>query len=134
MPGEACLFCRERITSKMIELESLSPEEWQVLADEGYAPQLEGNSPAVIPFTTTVAAQAVSELLHRLTGFMGDKRHSSEVLMFFHEGAIRTNRTPSGAECLCLQQALWGRGDGRDFLGLTWPEPEGERKEALLIA
>lgn len=132
MPGEACLFCRERITSKMIELESLSPEEWQVMADEGYAPQIEGNSPAVIPFTTAVAAQAVSEFLHRLTGFMGDERHSSEVLMFFHEGAIRTNRTPSGAECLCSQQALWGRSDGRDFLGLTWPEPEGERKEALL--
>lgn len=31
-------------------------------------------APAVIPFTTAVAAQAVTELLHRLTGFMGPIR------------------------------------------------------------
>lgn len=133
MPGEACLFCRERITSKMIELESLSPGEWQVLADEGYAPRLEVNNPAVIPFTTAVAAQAVSEFLHRLTGFMGDERRSSEALMFFHETAIKTNRTSPDANCLCSQESLWGRGDGRDFLGLTWPEPEGEREDASLL-
>ena len=105
----------------MIRLESLSPDEWQLLADENYAPQLETENPAVITFTTAVAAQAVSEFLHRLTGFMGEERRSSEVLMFFHESTVRTNRTPSIPECLCAQRELWGRGDGRDFLGLLWP-------------
>jgi len=130
IPGEACLFCRERISSEVMRLESLSPTEWQVLADEGYAPELEINNPAVIPFTTAVASQAVSELLHRLTGFMGPERRSSEVLMFFHETSIRTNRAPPGADCLCSQLGLWGRGDGsgRDFLGLTWPEVAEERE------
>lgn len=121
MPGEACLFCRERISAEMIRLEALSPEEWQLLADENYAPQLETENPAVIPFTTAVAAQAVSEFLHRLTGFMGEERRSSEVLMFFHESTVRTNRTPSKPDCLCAQKDVWGRGDERDFLGLLWP-------------
>lgn len=123
IPGEACLFCRGGISAKIISLESLSPEEWQLLADENYAPQLETENPAVITFTTAVATQAVSEFLHRLTGFMGVERQSSEVLMFFHESTIRTNRTPPAEGCLCTKQDLWGRGDGRDFLGLMWPEP-----------
>jgi molybdopterin/thiamine biosynthesis adenylyltransferase len=126
MPGESCLFCRERISAEMIRLESLSPEEQQLLADEHYAPQLETENPAVITFTTAVAAQAVSEFLHRLTGFMGEERHSSEVLMLFHESTVRTNRTPSTVGCICAHRELWGRGDGRDFLGLLWPVPSEE--------
>lgn len=121
MPGEACLFCRGRISPEMIALESLSPEEWQLLADEHYAPELETENPAVITFTTAVAAQAVSELLHRLTGFMGEQRRSSEVLMLFHESQVRTNRTPSEPGCLCAQEDLWGTGDRKPFLGLFWP-------------
>lgn len=134
IPGEACLFCRGRISPEMIRLESLSPEEQRVLADEGYAPQLEGNNPAVIPFTTAVAAQAVSEFVHRLTGFMGEERRSSEVLMLFHESSVRKNRTPPEADCLCSQRELWGRGDGRDFLGLTWPKLEEESEPGSLAA
>jgi len=123
IPGEACLFCRERITSKMIQLESLSPEERQLLADQDYAPELETDNPAVITFTTAVAAQAISDLLHRLTGFMGEERQSSEVLMFFHESTVKTNRTPASPICICTKREFWGVGDTRDFLGLMWPEP-----------
>jgi hypothetical protein len=126
MPGEACLFCRGRISADMIRLESLSPEEWQLLADEDYAPQLDTEDPAIITFTTAVAAQSVSEFLHRLTGFMGEERRSSEVLMFFHESTVRTNRAPSDPECLCAQKEMWGSGDGRDFLGLMWAKPSSE--------
>ncbi len=126
LPGEACLFCRERISSDAIRLESLSPEERQLLVDEHYAPQLETENPAVITFTTAVAALAVSEFLHRLTGFMGEGRQSSEVLMFFHESMVRTNRTPSKPDCICTKTELWGVGDRRDFLGLTWLEQVGE--------
>lgn len=126
LPGEACLFCRERISSDAIRLESLSPRERQLLADEHYAPELETENPAVITFTTAVAAQAVSEFLHRLTGFMGEGRRSSEVLMFFHETMIRTNRTSPKPDCICTETDLWGVGDRRDFLGLTWPNQVGE--------
>jgi hypothetical protein len=124
MPGEACLFCRRRISAEMIRLESLSPEEWERLADEHYAPELQDPAPAVIPFTTTAAAQGVQELLHRLTGFMGEDRHSSETLMMFHERTVRTNRTPAHPECLCSQRKNWGKGDRRDFLDVMWPASE----------
>lgn len=120
LPGEACLFCRGRISSDGVANESLSDEERAALAAEGYAPELPTPSPAVVAFTSAVASIAVSELLHRLTGFMGDERESSEVLLFFDKSRMRTNRALLGAECLCNQRQLWGRGDSRSFLGLTW--------------
>jgi len=119
-PGEACLFCRERIKSETIRLEGLRPEDRAGLVREGYAVELETNAPAVITFTTAVAAQAVSELLHRLTGFMGGDRASTEVLYRFHETAMSRNRQPANANCLCSQRKLWGRGDSRYFLDLSW--------------
>lgn len=124
MPGEACLFCRGRISTQMIGLEALSPEQWQALADEAYAPELETANPAVIPFTTGVATQAVTELLHRLTGFMGADRHSSEILLRFHETDLRTNRHPPSSTCQCADAKYWGRGDQRAFLDLSWPDAE----------
>jgi molybdopterin/thiamine biosynthesis adenylyltransferase/proteasome lid subunit RPN8/RPN11 len=132
LPGEACLFCRERISAETIRLESLTLNERRALADEGYAPELETPAPAVIPFTTAVAAQAVTELLHRLTGFMGEDRRSSEVLLVFSESRTRTNRQPPNPECLCAKRAVWGRGDTRRFLDMSWPEqaaPRGKSAE-----
>jgi molybdopterin/thiamine biosynthesis adenylyltransferase len=123
MPGEACLFCRGRISSEMIRLESLTPGEWQALADEKYAPEIDGPAPAVIPFTTAVAAQGVSELLQRLTGFMGGERRSSEVLLLLDQSRTRTNKLDPKPECLCAQTTLWGRGDTKRFLGVNWAEP-----------
>lgn len=121
LPNEACLFCRQRISPKIIMLESLTPEEWAARADEDYAPELDTTAPAVIPYTTAVAAQAVSELLHRLTGFMGEERVSSETLILFHEPSIKTNRVKPVAGCLCTQRNNWGLGDRRSFLDLMWP-------------
>lgn len=119
-PGEACLFCRRRIAPEMIRLESLTTQERRSLADENYAPELEAPAPAVVTFTTAVAAQAVSELLHRLTGFMGSARNSSETLLLFHESTTTTNRPAPDVECLCTQKQNWAKGDRRSFLDLVW--------------
>jgi hypothetical protein len=105
-----------------IAAETMSPEERQVRVDEDYAPELEMDAPAVITFTTSVAAQAVNAFLHRLTGFMGPDRRSSEILIRFHDLETRTNRTPADTGCCCMQRKLWGSGDRRDFLGLVWTE------------
>lgn len=121
-PGVACLFCRKRISAKAIQQESLSALEREGLAREGYAPELRDRAPAVIPFTTAVAAQAITELLHRLTGFMGSDRKSTEILLFFHASEIKRNSKSSEEECLCTQKSNWGRGDSRDFLGMVWGE------------
>ena len=120
MPGEACLFCRGRITPEGIRIENLPEEERRNLIDEGYAPELETRNPAVVMFTTAVAAQAVTELMHRLTGFMGEERRSTEVLQLFHTSTVRTNRTSADASCLCMKKEFWGAGDSRDFLGMMW--------------
>ena len=120
LPGEACLFCRGTITAKHIRAETLPPEQRAREIHEGYAPELTTDEPAVVMFTTAVAAQAVSELLHRLTGFMGEERVSSEALLHFHEARVHTNRMKPKADCLCQQRHHWGRGDSRNFLGLTW--------------
>lgn len=108
-PGEACLFCRGRISPEMIRLESLSSEQRQALADENYAPELEGPAPAVIAFTTAVAAQAVSEFLQRLTGFMGPDRKSTEAQLLLSESRLRTNRETAGPECLCSREVVGSR-------------------------
>ena len=119
--GEACLFCRGRISSEMIRIESLSDEDRRSQIRDGYAPGLEESAPAVIAFTTATASAAISELLHRLTGFMGDERQSSEVLLAFDQSRVRTNRLEPRDGCFCGDQTLWGRGDAHPFLDLVWP-------------
>lgn len=120
LPGEACLFCRERISPERIRLEQLPEAERRGLVAEGYAPELGTRDPAVVMFTTAVAAQAVTELVHRLTSFLGDERRSTEVLQRFLSTETRKNRQGPAAGCLCTQEVLWGSGDGPDFLGVMW--------------
>jgi molybdopterin/thiamine biosynthesis adenylyltransferase len=120
LPGEACLFCRSRIDPSVIRAESLPLDQRDHELEEGYITGLATEEPAVIMFTTAVAAQAVSEMLHRVTGFMGKERCSTEVLMFFHESRVRTNHESPKPDCLCQQTEKWGRGDRRNFLDLCW--------------
>ncbi len=123
-PGAACLVCRERISARMItaEIDQLfNPEEAEELRDEGYAPELEEKDPSVITFTTTVASTAINELIHRLTGFMGAERQSTEVIIFFDRSEMKTNATPPVAGCSCQNPDHIGVADTADFLGMVWP-------------
>ena len=122
-PGSACLFCRGRVTAAGVRAEMLaavSPDEAERLRKEGYAPELGGPAPAIIAFTTAVAAGAVSELLHMLTGFMGTERASTEVIYRFDDCRVGTNSTKSKPDCFCSQRDNWGKGDQPNFLGVTW--------------
>lgn len=121
MSGEACLFCRGRISSENIRIETLPEEERLKQIKEGYAPELGDPAPAVIAFTAATASLAVSELLHRLTGFMGADRYSSEVLIAYDQARIRTNRIEARDGCTCVDKAEWGCGDRTPFLDLMWP-------------
>lgn len=121
MAGEACLFCRGRISPEVIRVEALSPDERTARIEEGYAPELNEPAPAVISFTSAIASAAVAELLQRLTGFMGSERKSSELLFAFDENRIRTNRLAARDDCGCSDVSRLGRGDEQPFLGLTWP-------------
>lgn len=118
--GEACLFCRGRISAERIRIETLSDEDRQLQIKDGYAPELETPAPSVIAFTSGTASLAVSELLQRLTGFMGEDRQSSEVLVAFDLSRIRTNRVLPNQDCICVDQATWGSGDVKPFLDMMW--------------
>jgi molybdopterin/thiamine biosynthesis adenylyltransferase len=121
MPGNSCLFCRGRISAEAIRLENLSTKDRQMQVRDGYAPELDDEpAPAVIAFTSATASLAVSELLHRLTGFMGPDRDSSEVLAAFDQSRIRTNRVMPNEQCTCADMATWGRGDTSPFLEMVW--------------
>lgn len=120
IPGEACLFCRGRISTERMRVESLSKADRDAQIRDGYAPELETPAPAVIPFTSATASAAVAEFLHRLTGFMGAERQSSEVLLFIDQSRIRTNRLDPREDCVCNEVSLWGLGDSTPYLDMVW--------------
>ena len=120
-PGTACLVCRNRIDMARASAELKTPEERKRLADEGYAPALGQVEPAVVAFTTAVAAAAVNELLERLIGY-GPPERPSETLLRLHEREISTNRAlPREAHYCHPASGKWGAGDEEPFLGQLWP-------------
>lgn len=119
-PEHACLLCRGRIDLARAAAELMTPEERIRLTNEGYAPALGGVEPAVVAFTTIVAATSVAELLERLVGY-GPKPRPTEVLLRLHEREISTNLALSrvGHYCAIGSEKL-GRGVTEPFLDLTW--------------
>lgn len=121
-PGHACLVCRDRIDLARAAAELQTPDERKRLADEGYAPALGQTEPAVVAFTTAVAAAAVNELLDRLIGY-GPPERPSETLLRLHEREISTNRADPRPHHYCHpSQAHWGAGGEDPFLGQLWPD------------
>jgi molybdopterin/thiamine biosynthesis adenylyltransferase/proteasome lid subunit RPN8/RPN11 len=122
-PGSACLACRNRIDMGRAAAELRTPQERKRLEDEGYAPVLGQIEPAVVAFTTAVAAAAVNELLDRLIGY-GPPDHPTETLLRLHEREISTNRaSPRYGHYCHSASGKWGAGDEEPFLGQLWPAP-----------
>lgn len=122
-PGSTCMSCRGRIDPEAILAEALqarNPEEYERRLKEGYIPELGIPNPAVVSFTTAVAAQAINELLHMITGFMGQDRQSTEVLLRFNFTDVGTSSRKPQSGCFCSDPKKWGFGDQDPFLGMTW--------------
>lgn len=123
LPGSACLVCRNRIDMTRASAELKTPAERKRLADEGYAPALGQTEPAVVAFTTAVAAAAVNELLDRFIGY-GPPERPNETLLRLHEREISTNRAAPRETHYCHPaQGKWGAGNEEPFLGQLWPTP-----------
>ena len=119
-PGAACLVCRNRIDLQRAAAEMLAPDEHQRLAGEGYAPALAGVEPAVVAFTTQVAAAAVSELLERLIQY-GPEPAPTEVLLRAHEREVSTNdQNPREGHYCHPGMGKLGIGVTEPFLEQTW--------------
>jgi len=122
-PEGACLVCRNRVDLARAAAEVLTPNERQARADEGYAPALPGVEPAVVAFTTAVAAAGVNELLERLIGY-GKRPRPTEVLLRLHEREMSTNTAhPKSGHYCHPDQGLIGRANTVPFLGQAWPSP-----------
>ena len=121
-PGAACLVCRNRIDLQRAAAEMLAPDEHRRLADEGYAPALSGAEPAVVAFTTQVAAVAVSELLERLIHY-GPMPVPTEILLRTHEREVSTNdQNPRDGHYCHPGAHKLGLGVTEPFLEQTWQE------------
>jgi hypothetical protein len=119
--GQACLVCRDRIDLARAGAELLTPEERTRREDEGYAPALGRTEPAVVTFTTVVAAMAVSELLERLIGY-GPEPRPSELLVRCHEREMSTNIVAPRKGHYCdIESGKLGIGMTQPFLEQTWP-------------
>ena len=119
-PGAACLVCRNRIDLQRAAAEMLASHEFRRLADEGYAPALPGAEPAVVAFTTLVAATAVSELLERLIHY-GPEPVPTEILLRVHEREVSTNdQDPRDGHYCHPGTRKLGLGVTEPFLEQTW--------------
>ena len=119
-PGAACLVCRNRIDLPRAAAEMLARDEYRRLADEGYAPALSNPEPAVVAFTTQVAATAVSELLERLIHY-GPEPVPTEILLRSHEREVSTNDQVPREGHYCHPGAhRLGLGVTEPFLEQTW--------------
>ncbi len=120
VPGAACLVCRDRIDLQRAAAQMLTPSERQQRSDEGYAPALEGVEPAVVTFTTQVAAAAVGELLERLIRY-GPDPSPTEILLRAHEREISTNDEAPKVGHYCHPDAEnLGIGETTPFLEQAW--------------
>lgn len=119
-PGAPCLICRNRIDLRRAAAESMSREEHERLAEEGYAPGLPRVEPAVVTYTTQVAASAVSELLERLVGY-GPTPTPNELILRLHERELSFNREQPNPGHYCDPSAgKVGRGMTDPFLEQLW--------------
>ena len=119
-PGAACLVCRERIDFARAAAEMLTPSEHRRRMAEGYAPSMPDVEPAVVTYTTQVAAAAVSELLERLVRY-GPEPPPTELLVRMHERELSTNsqHPREGHYCDPVAGRL-GRGMTEPFLEQAW--------------
>lgn len=118
-PDTGCLQCRGRISPQALQAEVLEAGERAGRVAEGYAVGLAERDPAVIAFTTGVAAHAVSEFLAR-TFSLDDEPPSTELLLRFHRREIRRNTRSGEVGHWCTDQANVGAGDAAPFLGTLW--------------
>ena len=120
-PGAACLVCRGRIDFQRAAAEMLTPDEHDLRVAEGYAPSMPDVEPAVVAYTTQVAAAAVGELLERLVHY-GPEPPPTEMLLRMHERELSSNRQVAGEGHYCDPAAgRLGRGLTEPFLEKTWP-------------
>jgi hypothetical protein len=98
----------------------LSLEELERRLAEGYAAELPGIEPAVVAFTTQVAAAAVGELIERFVGY-GPKPAPNELILRIHDRELSHNRREPEEGHFChFESGKLGLGFTEPFLEQNW--------------
>lgn len=118
--GEPCLICRGRVDLALARDETMRPEERTRLAEEGYARGLDDPDPAVIAYTTAVAAAAVNEFLDLVIGFGESDVQRELLLRILDRSTSRVAGSPAPGH-FCEDHLRWGRGDVEPALDMIWP-------------
>lgn len=114
-----CLQCRGRIDAQALQSEVLQAVEREARVAESYAVGLGERDPAVVAYTTSIAATAVAEFLARVFG-LDIERPSSELLVRFHQRSIGRSTRPARSGHWCVDPNNVGAGDVEPFLGTMW--------------
>lgn len=98
-PGRPCLACWGHIDANRIRIESLSKDEREQQAAEGYVSGVDIPQPSVVAFNTLVAGAAVVEFLRVVTEFGGAEDPPLRLGFDFTAGTVRRNRLAGTPGC-----------------------------------
>lgn len=119
LPGARCLLCRNVIDPERAFAEQLvrtDPAEYRRRVEERYVRGGGNPNPAVVHFTTDVAATAIDELIQRVTGYRRVSASAHRVRKY-HLLADKAPGAPADPDCpICAADDYWGRGDVEPFL------------------
>jgi ThiF family len=119
-PGYPCLICRGVVDPIAMRNDMLTPGERAAREAEGYAPELGDPDPAVVSYTSLIAALAVSEFLSRLFGIGDENSAPGELLFRIHDHKLSSVAGTARPGHYCGSSAEWARGDEVPLLGQTW--------------
>ena len=106
-PDSACLWCTGTLDGKTILQESLSEEEKEQLAREGYYDVVE-KQPSVIPLTTIAASLAVSKMLN-LVGTFGIE-YNTRTQIELKDGFMVSDTPKIKKDCVCQKSIGLSKG------------------------
>ncbi|MFD1488794.1 ThiF family adenylyltransferase [Ancylobacter vacuolatus] len=120
LPGRPCLICSGVVNAARAndeDLERSRPEEFQKRKAEAYVMGGGDPAPAVVTFTTEMAATAVNEMIAALTGFHGNDGMVPNRVRRWHARDERFTAHASREGCpVCNADGSRGAGDVVPFL------------------
>lgn len=122
LPGRPCLLCLGAVDPRMAAEDALrrkDPAEHARRKAEAYVVGGGDPAPAVVTFTTELAAAAVNEMIDGLTGFRGPNGMAHNRVRRFDTSQDRLTSCTALPHCpVCQGSTLVGRGDLQPFLGV----------------
>jgi molybdopterin/thiamine biosynthesis adenylyltransferase len=122
LPGRPCLLCLGAVDPRIAAEDALrrkDPAEFGRRKAEAYVVGGGDPAPAVVTFTTELAAVAVNDMIDGLTGFRGAGGMAHNRIRRFDTAQDRLTSCTALPHCpVCQASALAGRGDIEPFLGV----------------